>query len=99
MTTRPDFSPAMLRGFLAIRIGAVACDHERPPARPCERCRRDYQNNLRKHARVTWAQFNLAKAGRLHSAAPRAALWRAMGISPADGGIRLLDGGGQEAVG
>ena len=82
MTGRPDYSPAMLRFFLRAR----AAHHGKA-----------ITARLRKAARVTLAEFDMAWMGRLNSPEPRLRLWGALGIVPADHGI-LLTHGGQEVA-
>lgn len=93
---RPDLSPAMLKSFLRIRV-----DHMARIAMYCEP-RRDAQRAekvaLRKAARVTACEFEMAWTGRLMSPAPRERLWGALGVSPSALGLRLVHGG-QEAAG
>ncbi|MER2535504.1 MAG: hypothetical protein ABTQ31_10125 [Rhizobiaceae bacterium] len=74
----PDFSPAMLKFFLRARAM-----HEGKPARA----------RLRKAARVTVAEMDMAWMGRLERPDPRARLWGALGHVPADHGVMLNHGG------
>ncbi|WP_322990311.1 hypothetical protein [Hoeflea sp.] len=87
-TTKPEFSPDMLRLFLRARClhavsSGVICDIKAARAA------------LRKRAGVTAAAFDVAWAGRLHKAQTRLKLWGALGLVPADHGIVLSDDGGQ----
>lgn len=74
----PDFSPSMLRFFLRARVA-----HEGKAVRA----------RLRKAARVTVAEMDMAWMGRLLRPDPRARLWGALGHVPADHGFCLTHGG------
>lgn len=94
MTTRPDYSPAMLRLFLRARavhaVGGLTAPMRRAAA--LDRCK----VKLRRCANITRADFDLAWTGRLLSPVPRARLWAVLGHHPSDFGI-VLTHGSQEA--
>lgn len=95
MTDRPDFSPAMLKAFLRMRVRhAVATAFA--DTRNAERVEK---TRIRKTAGVTNNEFDFAWNGRLIRAAPREKLWAALGIMPGAIGIVLTDDGGQERTG
>ncbi len=98
MTTRPDFSPPVLAGFIRVRKRVASCSHTPLDAVPCQRCQNKVRDELRRAAGVTCAEMDMAMHGRLASAVPRDHLWRALGIVPADYRIRLLNGGKQEGI-
>ncbi len=98
MTIRPELSPMVLRLYLHIQSQNAACSHKRDEIGGCAKCRNNYLRVIRRRARVTIAQMDLAVSGKLRAAAPRGRLWRAIGFSPKDNKIRLLDGGKQEAL-
>ncbi len=85
---QPDFSPAMLRGFLYARAiaregfdGKNAC--------------RDLMAELMQQSGLPYSAVRAAFAGRLTDAVQRARLWAALGHHPCDHGIVLDDEGGQ----
>ena len=84
-----DFSPAMLKGFLHIRV-----THEASvamyPGRDAELVAKVA---LQQRADVTDKDFRLAWRGRLLAPAPRERLWRALGVPPALFGVTLVHGG------
>lgn len=92
----PQFSPAMLQFFLragaAYRVFSDASD--RKPQDIAMRFRAD----MRRAARVTAMEMEMAWMGRLNRAEPRAKLWAALKIDVADFGVRLTDQGGQEVM-
>lgn len=94
MTTRPDYSPAMLRLFLRARA-VHALGGVRGPARRASALKR-CKDELRRTARLTHAEFEFAWMGRLSSPVPRARLWAILGHHPGDFGI-VLTHGSQEA--
>lgn len=91
---RPDFSPAMLKSFLRIRVDFAV----RTSMRGGFDMVKAEKALLRKAAGVTNNEFHFAWMGWLNLAAPRARLWAALGIFPADEGILLTDDGGQEVA-
>jgi len=91
---RPDFSPAMLKSFLRIRVDYAV----RTSMRGGFDMVRAEKTGLRKAAGVTNTEFHFAWMGWLNQAAPRVRLWAALGIFPADQGILLTDDGGQESA-
>jgi hypothetical protein len=97
---KPDFSPAMLKSFLRIRVGHMAFSSAYPAAsqRPLAYVKAEIsaKRTLRIMARVTEVQFDLAWHGRALSVEPRLKLWGALGVVPAEYGIRLVDYGKQE---
>lgn len=94
MTCGPKFSPEMLRLFLRARVvhalGGVTGSARRAAA--LARCK----GRLRRMAKITHAEFDLAWMGRLLSPEPRARLWAVFGHRPSDYGI-VLTHGSQEA--
>lgn len=92
---RPDFSPAMLRLFLKARIG-LAADMAAPGNKTATIAAA--RTALRRAAKLSKRDFALALGGRLNRAAPRTAIWDALGVVPGAHGVRLTDGGGQEVV-
>ena len=91
----PDFSPRMLRLFLWARIGfAVEMAGAGKKASTTAECRMWF----RKAAKVSKDELALALAGRLNDTAARLRLWRVIDLDPADFGVRLINGGRQEAV-
>jgi hypothetical protein len=75
---RPDFSPLMLALFLRVRAahraGLEGCSREVAARRT--------KAEMRRVAKVTVNQVDLAWMGRLLSPAPRAAIWAALGHFP-----------------
>jgi len=96
----PDFSADMLKSFLRIRVGYLVMNaaYPAPPKRPehPKKIEDGVKARIRKAAGVTAVHFDMAWHGRALSVVPRARLWGALGIDPADYGIRLLDLGKQE---
>lgn len=93
MTTRPDFSPAMLAFFLRARAyHAHAC---KPARCGMQATVKRLKAEWRRLAKLTNTQIDLAWMGRLNRAEPRTALWAVLGHFPADHGILLSDDGGQ----
>lgn len=90
MPPRPEFSPAMLRGFLFAR--AIARDGF--DGRPVH-ARADLAAELMQLSRLPYSAVRDAFAGRLCDAAQRARLWAVLGHHPCDHGIVLDDEGGQ----
>ncbi len=93
---RPDFGPQSLRFFLSTQARFAGCDTALAGEFACAKCRRTWRANLRRKARVTKADLERARRGRLLHAAPRRRLWCALGFNPAGHGIRLVNGGKQE---
>ncbi len=87
---QPDYSPAMLRGFLYAR--AIARDGF--DGRPVH-ARSDLVAELMEQSGLPYSAVRAAFAGRLTDAAQRARLWAALGHHPCDHGIVLDDEGGQ----
>lgn len=89
----PDFSPAMLKKFLALRVAMmVRLDFPSLPRNGEKAALTD----LRKRSRLTREEFELACNGRLKGGAARAKIWATLWIDPASLGIRLTDDGRQE---
>lgn len=87
----PDYSPAMLRLFLAGRATRLAgADGLTPRA-----ARRKLTLRLRREAGVSTGDLAAAFAGTLRKATPRARLWAALDHFPSDHGVMLTDDGGQ----
>lgn len=85
--TRPDYSPAMLRLFLRARVVALADRFADDAGRPSgprtdfrNRARRELSSSIRREARVTHVEFDMALRGRLQTPAKRAAIWGALGV-------------------
>ncbi|GAB5505809.1 MAG: hypothetical protein Rhirs2KO_09720 [Rhizobiaceae bacterium] len=93
--SRPDFSPLMLALFLRARAEFRVADSS-DPLRRTETVRAE-KTALRKAARVTVRQFNMAWMGRLPTPEPRQRLWNALGHDPSGCGIRLVHGGQERA--
>lgn len=92
----PEYSPRMLKAFL--RAGATyRCFSAPLPAGRAATIAR-FKADIRKSARVTYAEIEFAWMGRLWTAAPRTKLWAALKINPADHGVKLVDGGSQEVI-
>ncbi|MGR9441665.1 hypothetical protein [Rhizobium leguminosarum] len=88
-----DFSPLMLKRFIALRVGMmVRLDF---PSKP-RNGEKAALTDLRKRSGLTRDDFDLACKGRLKSGVKRAKIWAALWIDPASLGIRLTDDGGQE---
>lgn len=90
---QPDFSPAMLKSFLAIRIAYLVRTSYPSVGASAEKAAR---TELRKRSCLTRAEFDLALAGKLKSANARGKIWAALWVHPATFRIRLLDNGRQE---
>jgi hypothetical protein len=93
--TVPDYSPKMLRLFLHARVrfaGAEAALFEPSNRISGERAEK---RRLRKAARVTNVEFEMAWMGRLLSPGDRTRLWAALGVFPADFGVVLEELGRQ----
>ncbi|MGE0425286.1 MAG: hypothetical protein AB7O88_23710 [Reyranellaceae bacterium] len=92
---RPDFSPAMLRFFLAARFARARHDAVADGAGPsrARRTARAETDRLRRLARVTAVEMDMARASQLLSPEARARLWGALGHVPAEHGIVLTHGG------
>jgi len=91
MTTRPDYSPSMLRLFLRARALHWAAQTHGPARRAAAAKR--FRNETRRTAKVTVAEFDFAWMGRLLRPEPRARLWAVLGHHPSDFGIVLTHGG------
>ncbi|MBB4574413.1 hypothetical protein [Rhizobium lentis] len=91
MTT--DFSPAMLKQFLALRVAMMVRLDFPSQRRNGEKAA---LADLRKRSGLTRDEFELACKGRLKGGVARAKIWAALWIDPASLGIRLTDDGGQE---
>lgn len=91
---RPDFSPAMLRAFLRIRVDFAV----RTGMRDGFDMVKAEKAALKRAAGVTTNEFHFAWMGWLQQAGPRVRLWAALGIFPADQGWVLTDDGGQEKI-
>lgn len=90
----PQYSPQMLKFFL--RAGAAYHCFSAPLRAGQAVTIKRYKSDMQRAARITSGEFELAWSGRLCTAAPRYQLWAALKINPADHGVRLVDGGGQE---
>lgn len=93
MTSVPEFSPRMLMLFLRAR--AVHAHAVQPEQRGFQATVKREKAQLRRLARITHAQVDMAWMGQVHSAATRAKLWAVLGHYPADHGILLTDDGRQ----
>lgn len=91
----PDFSPAMLKTFLRLRVGHMA-NLSFPSTRIS--AERIAKAELRKAGGVTREEFDDAWQGRLKAGLPRTKIWQALWVDPADHGQRLTDDGGQELM-
>lgn len=91
----PDFSPAMLKTFLRLRVSHMANLAFLSTRNAAERGARV---ELRKAACVSRAEFDDAWHGRLKAGRTRAKIWAALWVDPADHGQHLTDDGGQEAA-
>src|SRR5688572_1847874 len=91
----PDFSPSMLKSFLRLRVSHMA-----NLAFPSTRitAERMAKSELRKVSGLTRDEFDDAWNGRLKAGRPRARIWAALWVDPADHGQLLTDDGGQETV-
>lgn len=92
----PEYSPRMLKAFL--RLGGDYRWFSYPKRAGREATVERYKLDIRKTSRVSQSDFDLAWDGRLKAAEPRAKIWSALKIVPADYGVRLLDNGSQEVV-
>ncbi|WP_428413060.1 hypothetical protein [Pararhizobium sp.] len=90
MSGLPEFSPSMLRAFLHAHCRRA--HFEEPEECGFQTTKRRELAVIRKRARVTHFEINFAWMGRLREAAARERLWCALGLNPADYGIRLLHG-------
>lgn len=97
MSARPDFSPAMLATFLRARA-VHAVEQARGSARRAAALKR-CKDALRRAAKVTHAEFDLAWMGRLNAPEPRVRLWAVLGQFPADFGVVLIHGGQEDGYG
>ncbi|WP_145962689.1 hypothetical protein [Rhizobium phaseoli] len=89
----PDFSPSMLKKFLALRVAMmVRLDFPSQPRSGEKAALAD----LRKRSGLTRDEFELACNGRLKGGVARAKIWAALWIDPASLGVLLTDDGGQE---
>lgn len=90
----PDYSPAMLRGFLAARI--TLAEHLAGSTEAARRnARRTERTRIRTAAAVSDAVIAEAIGGRLKNAALRVRIWGALGVVPAVLEVSLDDDGGQ----
>lgn len=93
----PDFSPAMLKGFLRARVSMAAMVEVFDPKTGIytnlPRAQAEEKARLRSAAGITKAQFDLAWSGRILSLQPRCGLWKALGVDPAKHGVVLVEGG------
>lgn len=87
----PDFSPAMLRGFLQARVVIRAAERQID----AEIAEKQIARETADAAGEAVETVRQAMAGRLKRAGARAAIWAALGIFPADHGVMLTDNGGQ----
>lgn len=98
----PDFSPAMLKGFLRARVKMTAymSAYPAPPLTLTDLPKGETAAKaaIRKHAGVTADEFSNAWDGRLLPMSARLKLWLALGVNPESHGVRLLDGDGQEDI-
>ena len=91
----PDFSPAMLKAFLRIRVAHEATVSFPSPRLSAEKAA---MTALRKQSGLSRDDFALAFDGKLKAGATRTKIWAALWIHPAAVGLRLLDNGGQETA-
>lgn len=92
----PEYSPRMLKDFL--RFGAEYRWLSAPVDRRHDATVARYKSDIRKAARVSELDFDLAWRGKLLNAVARLKLWAVLNVRPADLGVRLLDDGGQEVI-
>lgn len=92
----PSYSPFMLKAFL--RLGGQYRWLIVPKTAGREATVQRYCIDIRKAAKVSVEDFDLAWSGRLRVAAAREKLWAALGVVPSEQGVRLLDNGGQEVI-
>ncbi|ARO22922.1 hypothetical protein TAL182_CH01109 [Rhizobium sp. TAL182] len=100
-TPTPDFSPAMLKGFLRARVKMqfymAAYPNSPLKATPDQEHREArLRGELRKLSGVSAKDFNRAWAGLGIEVDARLKLWRALGISPTAHGVRLIGTDQQE---
>lgn len=74
----PEYSPRMLQLFLRARIVFRSVIE----GMPRDRARKLVSADVRRAARITHAQFDIALAGHRTAPATRAAIWGALGILP-----------------
>ncbi|QXZ79639.1 hypothetical protein [Rhizobium sp. L51/94] len=91
----PDFSPAMLKSFLRIRVGHAANVSFPSPRGSAERAAK---TQLRLASGVSSEDFDKAWKGLLTEPEACTRIWSALGIAPATVGIRLIANGRQEAI-
>ena len=91
----PDFSPAMLKAFLRLRVAHMAGLTFSSSRITAER---SAKAELRQCSGLTRAEFDDAWQGRLKAGRARAKIWAALWVDPAEHGLLLADDGGQEVV-
>lgn len=89
----PDFSPAMLKGFLQARVYMTV--HASFPYRSQEAVKAA-RDELRERCHVSRQEFWHAWQGLLEDGRARAKIWAALWVDPAEFRILLTDDGGQE---
>ena len=98
----PDFSPAMLKGFLRARVKMTAylAAYPAPPLSGVDLAKAESAARaaIRKQAGITALVFGAAWDGRAIDLPARQKLWLALGVNPAAHGIRLVDGDRQQEV-
>ncbi|WP_326883213.1 hypothetical protein U8P73_15000 [Rhizobium beringeri] len=97
----PDFSPAMLKGFLHARVKMefyMAAYPNAPLKAGVDQVRREagLRGELRKRAGVSAGDFKRAWSGLGVDLEARLKLWRALGVSPTAHGVRLIGADQQE---
>lgn len=101
MNATPDFSPAMLKGFLRARVkmeAYMAAYPNSPLKAKADQAHREghSRGKLRKRAGVSAKDFKRAWDGLGVDLNARVKLWRALGVSPTAHGIRLIGADQQE---
>lgn len=91
MTMRPDFSPSMLSLFLRARAAYAASAHSGAGKRA--QVVATFKARMRRMARLTCAELDMAWMGRLARPEPRVRLWAVLGHFPSDHGVMLTHGG------
>ncbi|MBB2705937.1 MULTISPECIES: hypothetical protein [Rhizobium] len=100
-TPTPDFSPAMLKGFLRARVKMefyMKAYPNAPLTVEADRGHREagLRGELRKRAGVSAKDFKRAWDGLGVDLNARLKLWRALGVSPTAHGVRLVGTDQQE---
>jgi hypothetical protein len=95
VSTEPDFSPEMLKAFLATRVEMMV--RVSFPAVTTS-ARKGAWEELRQRSTLDRGDFHLARIGKLTAGIPRAKIWAALWVDPSIYSLRLLDDGTQERV-